>query len=151
MYIYINTDYLYIFMAELSFSLSRLFYLIKPLKLLPQKISSECVCVCVRVVWIFRHKKLHSILALCWLGLRFYPFLISLEGLLGESIGLALLLSVYLGTRCGWEVSTAPRPPCPRERPGTHCTGGGVGLGAGLDRCEKSRPHRNSTPGPSSP
>ena len=28
----------------------------------------------------------------------------------------------------------------PRERPGTHCTGGWVGPGAGLDRCGKSRP-----------
>jgi hypothetical protein len=27
----------------------------------------------------------------------------------------------------------------PRERPGTHCTGGWVGPGAGLDRCGKSR------------
>jgi hypothetical protein len=33
-----------------------------------------------------------------WLGLRFYPFLIGLEGLLGESRGIAVLLSVYLGT-----------------------------------------------------
>jgi hypothetical protein len=28
----------------------------------------------------------------------------------------------------------------PRERPGTHCTGGWVGPKAGLDRCGKSRP-----------
>jgi hypothetical protein len=28
----------------------------------------------------------------------------------------------------------------PRERPGTHCTGGWVGPEAGLDRCGKSRP-----------
>jgi hypothetical protein len=28
----------------------------------------------------------------------------------------------------------------PRERPGTHCTGGWVGPEAGLDRCRKSRP-----------
>jgi len=28
----------------------------------------------------------------------------------------------------------------PRERPGTHCTGGWVGLRAGLDWCGKSRP-----------
>ena len=39
----------------------------------------------------------------------------------------------------------------PRERPGTHCTGGWVGLRACLDRCGKSRPHRNSIPRPSSP
>ena len=30
--------------------------------------------------------------------------------------------------------------PYPRERPGTHCTGGWVGLRTGLDRCGKSRP-----------
>jgi len=34
----------------------------------------------------------------------------------------------------------APAAPFPRERPGTHCTGGWVGLRAGLDRCGKSRP-----------
>ena len=39
----------------------------------------------------------------------------------------------------------------PRQRPGTHCTGGWVGLSAGLDRCGKSHPHRDSIPGPSSP
>jgi len=48
---------------------------------------------------------------------------------------------------------SAPRPaaPYPRERPGTHFTGGWVGLRPGLDRCGKSRPHRDSIPGPSSP
>ena len=39
----------------------------------------------------------------------------------------------------------------PRERPGTYCTGGWVGPRAGLDRCRKSRPHRDSIAGPSSP
>ena len=34
----------------------------------------------------------------------------------------------------------APAAPCPRERPGTHCTGGWVGLRTGLDWCGKSRP-----------
>jgi len=29
----------------------------------------------------------------------------------------------------------APAAPYPRQRPGTHCTGGWVGLRAGLDRC----------------
>ena len=33
-----------------------------------------------------------------------------------------------------------PAAPYPRERPGTHCTGGWVGIRAGLDRCGKSRP-----------
>ena len=37
------------------------------------------------------------------------------------------------------------------ERPGTHCTGGWVGHRAGLERWGKSRPHRNSIPGQSSP
>jgi hypothetical protein len=40
----------------------------------------------------------------------------------------------------GVRVNTTPRPPLPQKRPGTHCTGGWVGLGAGLDRCGKSRP-----------
>jgi len=39
----------------------------------------------------------------------------------------------------------------PRERPGTHCTGGWLGLRVGLDRCGKYLPHRDSIPGPSSP
>jgi len=34
---------------------------------------------------------------------------------------------------------------------GTHCTGGWVGPRAGLDRCGKSRHHRDSIPGPHSP
>jgi len=45
----------------------------------------------------------------------------------------------------------APAAPYPRERTGTHCTGGWIGLRTGLDRCGKSRPHRDSFPGPSSP
>jgi hypothetical protein len=53
------------------------------------------------------------------------------------------LLFLDLGARSGWVVSTKPRPPYPRERPGTHCTGGWVGLRAGLDVCEKSRPYRD--------
>jgi hypothetical protein len=40
-------------------------------------------------------------------------------------------------------VSTTPRPLYPRERAGSHCTGGWVGPRAGLDVCEKSRPHRD--------
>ena len=39
----------------------------------------------------------------------------------------------------------------PRERPGTHFTGGWVGPRAGLDRCGKSRFYRDSIPGTSSP
>jgi hypothetical protein len=64
--------------------------------------------------------------------------------------GIALLF-LDLGARRGWVVSTTPRPFYPRERPGTHCTGGWVGLRAGLDVREISRPHRDLILGPSSP
>jgi hypothetical protein len=37
------------------------------------------------------------------------------------------------------------------EKPGTHCTGGWVGPTAGLDKCGKSRPHRDSIHGPFNP
>jgi hypothetical protein len=47
--------------------------------------------------------------------------------------------------------STKPRPLYPRERPGTHCTGGWMDPRTDLVVCEKSRPHQNSIPGPSSP
>jgi len=36
--------------------------------------------------------------------------------------------------------SHAPAALYPRERPGTHCTGGWVGPGAGLDRLRKISP-----------
>jgi hypothetical protein len=38
-----------------------------------------------------------------------------------------------------------------REKPGTYCTRGWVGPRAGVDRCGKSRPPRDSIPGPSIP
>ena len=44
----------------------------------------------------------------------------------------------------------APAALPPGKKPGTHCIGGWVGPRAGLDRCEKSRPQRDSIPGPSS-
>jgi len=44
----------------------------------------------------------------------------------------------------GWVVNAKPRPLYPWKRPGTHCIGGWVGLTASLDRCGKSRPHRDS-------
>src|SRR5215468_7776901 len=62
--------------------------------------------------------------------------------------GIALSF-IDLGARRGWVVSTTPRPLYPRERPGTHCTGGWVDPRAGLDVCEKSHPNRDSIPGPS--
>ena len=47
--------------------------------------------------------------------------------------GIALLFHDR-GTRSGWVVSSTLRPHfTPRERPGTHCTGGWVGPRAGLD------------------
>jgi hypothetical protein len=82
-------------------------------------------------------------------------FIAGVAQVLGTKKDLACLevlpLSVYLGTRWGWVVNTTPRPPLPTERPGTNCTGGWVGLGAGLDSCGKSRSHRDSIPGPSFP
>ena len=50
-----------------------------------------------------------------------------------------------------WSASRPQPPFTPRERPGTHCTGSWVGPRAGLDRCGKYHPHRDSIPGPSSP
>jgi hypothetical protein len=51
----------------------------------------------------------------------------------------------------GWVINATPRPFYSQERPGTHCIGGWVFPRAGLNRCGKSRPHRDSIPGPSSP
>jgi len=45
--------------------------------------------------------------------------------------------------------ASCPGRSLPRERPGTHCTRGWVGPRAGLDRCGKSRPHRDTIPRPS--
>jgi len=39
-----------------------------------------------------------------------------------------------------WVVNAKPLLLYPQEGPGTHCTGGWVGLGAGLHGCGKSRP-----------
>ena len=36
----------------------------------------------------------------------------------------------------------------PGKRADTRCVGGGVGPGADLDRCGKSRPHRDKIPDP---
>jgi hypothetical protein len=68
----------------------------------------------------------------------------------GGRRGIALL---FLWPRrwMGWVVNPTPRPLYPRERPGNHCVGDWVGPRAGLDGCGKSRLHRVSIPGPSSP
>jgi len=66
------------------------------------------------------------------------------------SRGIALLFLDH-GTKGVRGQHHAPAAFYPRERPGTHCTGGWVGPRGGLDRCGKSRPHRDSIPVPSSP
>ena len=65
------------------------------------------------------------------------------------SRGIALLFLDH-GTRRGGGQHHTPAALYPRERPGTHCTGVWLGPRAGLDRCGKCRPHRDSIPGPSS-
>ena len=70
---------------------------------------------------------------------------------LRESRGIALLYFLPRHQKGVRGHRHAPAAPFPRERPGTHCTGGWVGLRAGLNRRGKSRPHRDSFPGPSSP
>jgi len=49
----------------------------------------------------------------------------------------------------GWGANPKPRPPLPRERPDTHCTGGWVSPRAGLDGGKSLPPV--FYPGPSSP
>ena len=65
--------------------------------------------------------------------------------------GIALPFLRFRHWRWVWGVSTTPWPLYSRERLGTHCSGDWVGPRAGLDGCEKSRPHRDSVPGLSSP
>ena len=43
-------------------------------------------------------------------------------------------------------VNGTPQPLYSRERPGNHCIVGWVGLRAGLDECEKSRPQPGFDP-----
>ena len=50
-----------------------------------------------------------------------------------------------------WVVNATPRPLYPQVRSGTHYIWGWVDPSAGLDWRGKSRPHRDSIPGPSSP
>ena len=67
------------------------------------------------------------------------------------SRGIALLFLDHGTGRCVRGQRHTPAALCPWERLGTLCTGGCAGSGAGLDRCGKSRPHRDWIPGPSSP
>ena len=46
----------------------------------------------------------------------------------------------------GWVVKATPRPLYPRERPGTHRTGGWGGPRAGLDGIGESHPSRGFDP-----
>jgi hypothetical protein len=46
----------------------------------------------------------------------------------------------------GWGGQRHAPAALPPERLGTHCTGGWMGQRANLDRCGKSRPHRDSIP-----
>jgi hypothetical protein len=67
------------------------------------------------------------------------------------STGIPLLFLDH-GTRRGLGGQrNAPVALYRRERPGTHCTGGWLGPRANLDGCGKSRPNRDSIPGPPSP
>ena len=59
---------------------------------------------------------------------------------LRESRGIALLYFRPLHQKGVRGQRYDPAAPYPRERHGTHCTGGWVGLRAGLDWCGKSRP-----------
>jgi hypothetical protein len=45
-----------------------------------------------------------------------------------------------------WSAARPDRTLPPRERPSTYFTGGWVGHRADLDRCGKSRPHRDLIP-----
>ena len=60
-----------------------------------------------------------------------------------------LSLTLALDGVGGQRHASAALPP--GNSPGTHCIGDWVGPRAGLDGCGKSRPHRYSIRGPSSP
>jgi hypothetical protein len=84
-----------------------------------------------------------------WLGWLFLMFHFCVKGKgnpltgPGGPIGwVEIQLKSFLTSALEGGVWSASRPGrlYPRERPVTHCTGGWVGPGAGLDRCGKSRP-----------
>jgi hypothetical protein len=74
---------------------------------------------------------------------------VSEQGVLRESRVIALFLNSAL--EGGEGSASRPSRTLPPGKNRTHCTRGRVGLRAGLNMCEKSRPHRDSIPGPSSP
>ena len=61
------------------------------------------------------------------------------------SRGIALSFHDH-GTRRGEGSASRHGRSLPRERPGTHCTGGWVGPRAGLDRCENLAPNEIRSP-----
>ena len=70
---------------------------------------------------------------------------IPLQACVAQRVGRGIALLFHdRGTMSGQQ--HAPAALYPRERLGTHFTGGWVGLRAGLDRCGKSHPHRDSIP-----
>ena len=83
------------------------------------------------------------------LSFRFHPFT-GHEGPQGEYRYSSTLFQTSALEGVRGQLHT-PAANYPQERPGTHCTGGWVGLRTGLDRYGKSRPHRDSIPGPFSP
>jgi len=69
----------------------------------------------------------------------------------GPEGGVVYLYSFFnLGARWSWVVNATPRPLYHRERRRPHCIGGWVGPRAGLGRCGKFVPHRDSISGTSS-
>jgi hypothetical protein len=67
-----------------------------------------------------------------------------IRGHQGPRGGVAVQLYSLSASALGGGRWSVPRPG--RFTPGTHCTGGWVGPRAGLDVCEKSRPHRKFDP-----
>jgi hypothetical protein len=55
----------------------------------------------------------------------------------GQEGSRVITLLLDLGARRGWVVSNTPRPLYPKEKPGTHCTGGWV-LPGPVWTCEKN-------------
>jgi hypothetical protein len=101
-----------------------------------------------KILYTHTHTHTHIYIYIC---VCVSPILQSTKAL-RESRGIALLRFLDLGTRRGWGGQRhAPAALYTPERPGTHCAWGWVGPRAGLDRCGKSHPHRDSIPGPSSP